>query len=450
MNTIFKLNKTHLQWLALLLAILLPFLVIRFFPKFHHAYDLRAFRTWAEAWQTDWRSVYVRCETCNYPFAGTMLSGGVMSTIDYKNVARVLNRFRYYLAIVDGLNVLALWFILTRLQVRNAPLWAGVIGLLPSSWVSSSVWGQIDGIGQFLILLFFILFIGFNAKPRSKWQTYFYLFLAGLLLSLMLLTKQLIYFSMGALGLILLVNIVRLSRNVQTFLACALTSAFAFLFPVLIVDASLQLKPPYISHLQYVLATGSQHGDQIASLGFNIWVLYTKDLLGSSHNPLQIGSLSLAPLSPYSAGYILFAILVVVFFVLFVLNLRRQHTEAQIFNTQQIISALIFFSFVNLAFNLTLTGTHERYLYHFYPFILMACLALLPRSRFFNRILLAAVFSGALYYGAYLFIYLSGKIRPTDYQMIQPIAIAHLILFIYLFYSWIRNSTSRSSDSSPT
>lgn len=30
----------------------------------------------------------------------------MMSTFDYKNVAQVVNRFRYYLAVVDGLNVL--------------------------------------------------------------------------------------------------------------------------------------------------------------------------------------------------------------------------------------------------------------------------------------------------------------------------------------------------------
>ena len=439
---------SRIQWLILILAILLPFAVIRIFPKFHHSYDLRVFRTWAEAWQTDWRDIYINCETCNYPFVGTLLSGGVMSTIDYKNVARVINRFRYYLAVIDAVNVLALWFILTRLQVRNAPLWAGVIGLLPSSWVSSSVWGQIDGIGQLLILLFFILLIWFNAKGRAGWQAYLYFLLAGLLLSLMLLTKQLIYFSLGALGLIVFVNIVYLSKNGRTFLAYTFMSAFTFLLPILLVDASLQLKPPYFSHIQYILATGSQHGDQIASLGFNIWTLFTKDLLGTSHNPLQIGPISLAPLTPFSTGYILFAILVISLLIIFVLDLRRQNTETKTFNRGQIISALIFFSLINLAFNLTLTGTHERYLYHFYPFMLMACLGLLSSSRYFNRTLLIVTFSGALFYGAYLFAYLSGTIRPTDQTVIQSAAVIHLCLFIYLFYSWIRNSNSQSINSS--
>ncbi len=439
-----------IQWFILLLAILLPFIIIRFFPKFHHSYDLRIFREWSEPWQEDWRSIYINCESCNYPIVGTFLSGGMMSMFDYKNVARVINRFRYYLAVVDGLNVLALWFILTRLQVKNAPLWAGVIGLLPTSWIGSSVWGQIDGMGQFLILLFFCLMIVFNAKPRPAWQAYLYFPVAAFLLMLMLLTKQLIYFSMGALGLILLVNVIRLSRSFQAFLLYAVPTAAAFLLPVILVDSALHLKPPYVSHFQYILATGSQHGDTISSLGFNIWVFFTKDLLGSSRLPLQVGSISLAPISPYSAGLTLFVALNIMLFIIFLRDLRRQNSSGiQTLNTGHMISALFYFSLVNLTFNLTLTGTHERYLYHFYPFILMACLGWLGSSRFINRTLLISLFAGALFYGAYLFFYLYGMLRPTNQPMIQLAAVVHLSLYIYLLYSWIRNSTSQSLGITP-
>lgn len=442
--------KPLTQWLILLSAILLPFLVIRTFPGFHHVYDLGVFRQWAEAWEMGWQSLYVNCETCNYPLLGSYFSGGWMASIDLKNVARVINRFRYYLAVVDGLNVLAVWFILTRLQIKNAPLWAGVIGLLPSSWIGSSVWGQIDGMGQFLILLFFCLLIVFNAKPRPAWQAYLYFPLAAFLLALMLLTKQLIYFSMGALGLILLVNIIRLLRSLQAFLLYAVPAAAAFLLPIILVDAALQLKPSYVSHLHYILATGSQHGDTISSLGFNIWVFFTKDLLGSSRLPLQVGSISLAPISPYSAGLTLFAALNIMLFIIFLRDLRRQNNPGMTtFNTGQVISALFYFSLVNLTFNLTLTGTHERYLYHFYPFILMACLSLLGHSRFIDRTLLISLFAGALFYGAYLFFYLYGVLRPTNQPMIQVAAVVHLSLYVYLLYSWIRNSTSQPSDLTP-
>lgn len=436
---------TLLQWLILLSAILLPFIVIRFFPKFHHSYDLRLFLEWSEPWQEDWRSVYMNCDTCTYPFIGTFLSSGVMSAFDYKNVARVINRFRYYLAVVDGLNVIVFWFILTRLHVKRAPLWAGVIGLLPTSWIGSSVWGQIDGIGQFLILLFFVLMIWFNSMPRTNTAYYFFLTTAGTLLSLMLLTKQLIYFSMGALGLVLLVIIFWRSQEPLHVILSILTVGAAFLFPVILVDANLKLDAPYFSHLQFLVSARSQQWDIISSLGFNIWVFFFKDLLGSARTPLFFGALS-----PNLLGIILFLALNIFLFLIFVRDIKRQtRAGPHGFERGQIISCLIYFSLVNLTFNLTLTGTHERYLYHFYPFILMACLGLFHHSRFFNRTLLTSLLAGSLFYGGYLYLYLSGRIDTADRGFIQVAAVVHLGLYIYLLYSWIRNSTSQSPDLTP-
>ncbi len=425
-------------------AILLPFLVIRFFPKLQHTTDLHTFGEWSKAWEKDWHMVYISCESCNYPFIGTLLSGGLMSSMDFENTARINNRFRYYLAIVDGINVLAIWFILTRLQVNQASLWAGVIGLLPTSWIGSSVWGQIDGVGQFFILLFFIVLIFLNTKLTIL-KRYLLLAAAGVLLALMLLTKQLIYFSMGALGLILLVNLFRDSHTRKNLVPSMLTVAIAFIMPILFVDASLQLPAPYISHIQYILATGSQHGDIISSLGFNIWVFFTDSLLGSSHLPLQIGSLSLMPLSPYSAGLILFFILNIMLFLLFIRNLRSQTMNTQTgFQKGQLISTLFYFSLVNLSFNLALTGTHERYLYHFYPFIIMACLACLAYVPRLNHTLLASLLAGSLFYGSFLYGYLAIILRPLDLVAIRSGACIHLLLFIFILYAWIRNFTSQA------
>ncbi len=437
-----------LHWFVLLSAILLPFLVIRFFPKLQHTYDLRIFREWSAPWQEDWHSIYMNCESCNYPFIGTLLSGGVMSTIDFENIARVNNRFRYYLAIMDGVNVLAIWLILTWLQVKHAPFWAGVIGLLPTSWIGSSTWGQIDGMGQFFILLFFITLILLNNNTTTLKRSLL-LFVAGILLALMLLTKQLIYFSMGALGLILLVNLFWYSRKPKDVILSALAVFVAFAMPIFYVDSVLQLPDSYVSHIQYILATGSQHGDIISSLGFNIWVFFTDNLLGSSHFPLQIGSLTL--LSPYSTGLILFFILNAGLFFLFLRNLRSQKIDNQVgFHRDQLISALFYFALVNLSFNLALTGTHERYLYHFYPFIIMACLACLSHVPKLNRILLAALLLGSLFYGAFLYGYLAIIIRPLNLVAIRSGAFIHLVLFIFILYTWMRNSNPQTIPSSQT
>lgn len=102
-----------------------------------------------------------------------------------------------------------------------------------------------------------------------------------------------------------------------------------------------------------------------------------------------------------------FVVLNIMLFIIFLRDLRHQNIPGmQTFNTGHMISALFYFSLVNLTFNLALTGTHERYLYHFYPFILMACLGWLGSSRFIHRALLISLFAGALFYGAYLFFYL--------------------------------------------
>ncbi|MCQ3936911.1 MAG: hypothetical protein DPW18_07680 [Chloroflexi bacterium] len=441
-------NKQYAQWLVVLAAMILPFLLIRFFPGFYHASDVDDFRRWSQAWEADWRSVYVNCERCNYPFVGTLLSGGVMSAINIETFARLANRFRYYLAVVDALNILALWLILKNLQVKNAPLWAGVIGLLPSSWLGSSVWGQIDGIGQFLILLFFLLLIWFNRQNRSVGQAYLFAALAGFLLSLMLLTKQLIYFSVFALGMIFIANILtRFGVSIRGVLAGAI-ALLAFSLPVFLVDLSLKLKDPYFSHLQYILATGSQHGSVVTYTGFNLWVFFSNDPLGSSRLPVpvQIGSQTLFSVVPYSAGIFLFLTVNALLVLVFAKGIHRSVLPEEALQRQFILISLVYLALVNLGFNLTLTGTHERYLYHFYPFILAACLALLNRPGFFNRSMLAVLLAGACLYGVYLFAYLNRWVLPSSLAALRWMSAIHLMLFGYILFAAIRQFGLRMFD----
>jgi hypothetical protein len=439
--------KTRFQWLVLVLAILLPFLIIRFFPKLQHGSDISTFREWADAWETDWHAIYVNCDNCNYPLLGTYISAGVMSTIDHETVTREINRFRYYLAAVDGLNILALWVILRKLKIENAPLWAGVIGLLPSSWVSSSVWGQIDGAGQFLLLLFFILIVVFSTGQRTERSYWFFLASAALLLSALVLTKQLVYFSMLALGVILLTLIIFHSKKIGRIVFSIIFVSFFVLLPVRMVDASLELPPPFFSHLQYVLATGSQHGSVISSFGLNIWSLFTDDVFSSSFAPLQIGSTVIDSISPYSAGIFLFFLLNVFLLVLFLRGVRACNLNGEnSLNRHHLPLFFFYFAMVNAAFNVVLTGTHERYLFHFFPFILVAGLAWKRPSLLIS--LLISLFAGALCYGAYLYAYLVGMVRYKDPTVIQIATLLHLLLFLYLLIFWIRNPKPGMMNSS--
>lgn len=429
------------QWLVMLVAILLPFVIIRSFPKFFHGSDVDDFFRWSQAWVVDWQSIYINCERCNYPLLGTFLSGGIMSTIHIENFRHLATRFRYYLAVFDALNIIAMWFILNKLQVKNAPLWAGVIGLLPSSWLGSSVWGQIDGIGQLLLLSFFIVLIVSNEKEREFRKRSYFMVVLGFLFGGMILTKQLIYFSLLALGVILVLNVVLASRNLKEFGASILALGLSAIFPVAIADLVLNLPDSYFSHLQYILATGSKHGDTISYLGMNIWNYFTDDLLGSSHQAISIhvGSVELFSLVPYSTGTVLF---IVTFFVLtwvfsrYIFHLRSKGVNQ--FDKNTILFFLLFLALVNLSFNLTMTGVHERYLYHFYPFVIIACLGWTGHTKYFNIFTIALLLIGSVVYGAYLYGYLTLLIRPLTGQLfMRGMTTINLFLFFYLAYiSW--------------
>ncbi|HNF93833.1 MAG TPA: hypothetical protein PLQ75_04195 [Anaerolineales bacterium] len=436
--------KKYIQqfsWSILILAIVFPFLIIRVFPKFYHASDISDFYQWSQAWNLDWHSIYINCERCNYPFIGTILSGGVMSLLDIENLDKLVNRFRYFLAAFDALNVLLLYWLLNKLNIKYPQFWAGVIGLLPSSWLGSSVWGQIDGVGQSIILLFFILLVWFNHKTdRSVSQFYLFSFLVGFLLSLMTLTKQLIYFSVFSLGVIYLVNILVLRRKKeQTFIAFILT-ILTFLLPIVAIDSMLEFRAPFISNIQYILSTGSKHGDIISSIGFNIWVLFSDNLLGSSHTPITFRFFSLGSFNiiPYQAGIVLFLLLTICFSAVFLRKTLMLYKTSAFNDSYFVAMALLYLSLINLSFNLTLTGTHERYLYHFYPFIFVALLVLnkyLGSHSYSNLLIL---FFGSLTYGLFLFAFLNRWIRITSLFIFKEMSIFYLFFLGYLIYILIR------------
>ena len=346
--------------------------------------------------------------------------------------------FRYYLAVMDALNVVAAYFIMTRLQVKYAPLWAGLIGLLPSSWMGTSAWGQIDGVGQLLIMAIILLFVWFNTSGKEdKISYYFFVISAGVLMSMATLTKQLILFSLLPLGFMVLVNVWLYSRKPAAIISSLLVFVFSFIAPILLIDMNLNLKPPYLSHLQYVLATGSQHGDTVSSFGFNIWTFLAKDPRGSSHIPISfhVGSTALFSVVPYSTGIFLFLLVNACLLFFYAKYFYGQYVNgARFFGTENILLLILHLAIVNLSFNLFLTGTHERYLYHFYPFIIMACLGL----GFFKRGLVYVLMAGATFYGLVLYGYLTRLNIQFGQVPFAILGIFHSLLFFYLIFSLLR------------
>ncbi len=430
--------RIYIQWLVMIAGLLIPAIIIALFPKLFHSSDVDDFWRWSQSWGANWRNIYIDCDRCNYPFVGTLVSGGVMNWMRIDNFKHIVAPFRYYLAVIDALNVLAAYFIMAKLKIKYAPLWAGLIGLLPSSWMGTSAWGQIDGVGQLLIMSTFILFARFNLNARTDTaRYYFFVASAGLLMSLAALTKQLILFSLVSLGFMTLVNIFLYSRKPANIALSLAILVIAFIAPILLIDAGLNLKAPYLSHLQYVLATGSQHGDTISSFGFNIWAFLAEDPRGSSHDPLniQLGSSSLFSVVPYSAGIFLFLLVNMFLFFVYAKYFYRQYVKGlQFFNAENILLLLLHLALVNLSFNLFLTGTHERYLYHFYPFIIVACLGL----GFFKRGFVYVLLAGGAYYGAVLYGYLTRLNLQFGQAPFIILGVFHSLVFLYLIFSLLR------------
>jgi hypothetical protein len=198
-------NKSIFLWFLILLGIALPFLLVTFIDSYFQA-DVHIFHTWGECWI---QRSYIDCQPKqppNYPVAGLALSAGVIHTIN--STFGITERttvdliFRYYLAFFDSLNFL-LFIWLAKLMRFPFPIFIGMILLIiPSTWVGSAVWGQIDGISLFFCLLSVICFLkswqfnDLDTGDKKAWKSGIYLFLGTGSFAIYILTKQLAIFSL--------------------------------------------------------------------------------------------------------------------------------------------------------------------------------------------------------------------------------------------------------------
>ncbi len=424
-----KKNKNSMVMFA---GMVFPVFVLLTYPKYYQPDDIDAFLHWSKAWALGWRDIYINCPGCNYPFLGMFFSGGMVHFLGIINYDQMISGFRYYLTAIDLLNVVAVYFLLKKLGNSNPAFWAGLIGLLPSSFIGTSYWGQVDGLGQLIMMVIFIWVAFYNLHTKQRPFSFrVYVIVLGLLLSCVLLTKQLVMFSMISLGLLVSVNILLNSNKWMDVFTDAFLFLLAFFLPILFVDLTVSLDPPYISHLQYILATGSSHGDVISSYGFNVWSLFVQDPLVSSHEPLKLFTSSVVEFGivPFSTGIGLFLFVNVFLFVLMLVYFRRKYLAGQRrFGVEDLIFWLLHLGLVNLAFNLFLSGTHERYLYHFYPFVISAFLTM----SFINKRSLIILLAGAVFYGCFLFGYLSALNQIFGRLMFNGMAVFHLLLFAFI------------------
>lgn len=420
-------------------GIMSPFLAILMYPKFFHPDDLDSFLQWSRLWSSGWRSIYISCPSCNYPFLGMFFSSGLINLLGLHNFDQMIGTFRYYLALVDLLNVVVIYFFLKKIRISSPMFWAGVVGLLPSSWVGTSYWGQIDNIGQSIILATFLWTASFNLTSTAGGiRPSLFAVVTGLLFAALVLTKQLVMFSMISLGLMIVVNFTLTSKKWMSLFFLLFLFVFSLFLPIIIIDQLIKIPSPYFSHLQYILMTGSSHGDVITSYGFNIWSLFVADPFASSHNPLTfaLGKFIQFDITPFETGIALFLLTNLFLFIFIVIYFRKRHITAHYsFNVDDIVFWLLHLGLVNLSFNLFLTGTHERYLYYFYPYAIIAFLGVSFVKKRGIYILLA----GAFFYGAFLFGYLTGWNLIFGSLVFDGMCIFHSMLFVYMYIAFIRH-----------
>jgi hypothetical protein len=216
---------------------------------------------------------------------------------------------------------------------------------------------------------------------------------------------------------------------------------FSIISPILLIDLNLNLPLSFISHLQYIWATGSRHGDTISSFGFNIWIFLAQNPFGSSHNVINVGlnPIFSIPIVPYNLGIAFFLLSTSAFSVYFLKYLIDKFSKGiHILDGEMILGFLFHLSLVNLSFNLFLTGTHERYLFYFYPFLFVAFLGLESYNSLFNRKLLYVLIAGAVSYGLVLYIYLIGAIKSFGQMPFKALSVFHLAFFVYLVILFVR------------
>ncbi|MEZ5007305.1 MAG: hypothetical protein R2728_01640 [Chitinophagales bacterium] len=408
--------KLRIDIFILILGALFSIILRLLFPEIYHHYDVAAFIDWAGKTE-HFKNLYNTDCFCNYPVVGLLTSAGIVKLFNFN-----IQAFLYFLSFIDLLNVLIIYWILKQLNVNRAGLWAGIIGLLPSTWAGGGFWGQIDNVGQLILLLILSFVIHYNRSKKVKPRTFLlYIAIVGVLFSLAFLTKQLLLFplmplSFLVLATILIYNDFKLLPSLKYILICT----FFTLLPIFLFDIWLSLPSEFhYSHLERVFLTGSDHMNKISGNGFNIWILLDRDMWSSSEIPF------LWNLTPKGVGLKLF-LLVLIILTYFLLKINKNNWKNG-FNTGLFISFVFYLAMINLSFNIFLSGTHERYLFHFYPYILIALLVLQKKI----SIAMCVIASGV-----YGFFVLSILI-PTGYDVgHQFTLLIHSILFLYLIYEF--------------
>ena len=426
------------------IGLLFSMIMIFWLDDAYHKVDATYFLVWARCLSRSFSNIYIEC-ACNYPFLGMLSSAGVIHILKslFLNLEplKYIELFRYVLAFIDGANILLVYFILRTLSVHRSLFWAGLIGFLPSSWVGGALWGQIDGITQFFLLAFLLYHMRFlasydKANPHiyRKIPPVWYVIGSSVITVCLLLMKQLVLFSVPVLVLMVLVTIYLCFK--KDFLLLSSTFMALVVIGVFLPDLFLHLREGWFSHFLYILFGGRTTHGSVIGAGFNIWVFLGGERWSPSNEPF------FSFLTPLNTGMFLFLSYELFLFGSIYRWLRQNLiSQPSPVSYQEIFLILLFLlALTNLSFNVLLSGSHMRYLYHFYPFVLITYLGLRQTSTVFSRNMLSFFFIGSVLYGVFVWEELGDF--PILFRVITSrefLAVFHLGLLCFLTTVYVRH-----------
>ncbi|PSB26857.1 hypothetical protein [Stenomitos frigidus] len=451
-------NKRICVLSLILLGIALPFLLVTYIDYYSWG-DVETFRSWSDCWGQQIYAAYCSKLPPNYPVVGLTVSAGLINTISSifgiteRNTSILI--FRYCLAFIDALNFL-LFVLLASLMRFRHPIHIGLILLMmPSTWVGSAVWGQIDGILLFFCLLSVIGFFkawlasGVEAGSQKAWKSGIYLLLGILSFCLYLLTKQLALFSLPFFFILFLITVWKFWKSFRYRSLFWLSLALiVFILCFRYIDSFFEV-PEQFHHSSYwfvLKGAGSEYGNKISVNGFNLWMFLGLDMSSSSHVPfftLELGSW-MDPISPYKAGIISYSIFIA-FLLLTAFKGASTILKKNVWIEQKdkleshLMALLCFFhGFCHLGFNVLLCGTHERYLYLGYPFLLISVAWFYTNQLVFSRQPAICCFLAAAAYGCFVFSFIKG-LPPLLFPLRRHefLASIHLFLLVFLLDQWM-------------
>lgn len=412
-------SSNRWETIFLFLGILFP-IVLRLSTGIYHNYDVETFAQWSP-YLSPLRNTYLTDCYCNYPIFGLLFSSGIIQLFGGSIFGYLI-----FLSFVEALNVFLVWKILKNLSIRSSGLWTFLISILPSTWIGASLWGQIDHIGYTQILVVLLIFIQCLKSRGWIW----YLLLGGMFY-FTIFTKQLMVFPLLALGIFALFDL--FLSDTKTALKSILFASFGVILPFIAVELFLYIPHEYIfTHYEKILATGSDHMDKISGNGVNFWLLIFDDMYASSTQKMGIG------VSPKNIGIILFVASSIGLTVKI-----WKYLQLNLINREKIALLVFFIAVFNLSFNILLTGVHERYLYYFFPFLIIGVLGLKKKMSItqfdFGLIISSSILYGFHVLGCLLRWYQNTETFHYENSIQHKItAFVLLILFVritYLFYT---------------